>query len=632
MLLAFQAEQPNPAHPSAQPAGGRMKAWLKSVILRERSWRPKNLYLTQPEILRYAQNDNRLLRQPLEHTRKFAPLFVLGLFIVLTVVMTFPLALEAGHSLIGTDSNALNDSYFGVWIFGWQAHQLLADPLHLFEGNIFYSLHNTLAFSEIIFPEALMYLPLELATGNPILAYNIVVLSLFALNGLAMYLYALDWMNRHSAQPMNGRRMAAALLAGTVFAFCNYKFGEIRHVQLLSAQWMPLALMYLERGLRKPSSKSAFLTALFFTLNALTSLYYALFLTLAMALYVFVDWITRRYRPTRAQFVFAAKAGAIAVLMTAPFLVPFLQVEAQYHFSADRDPRLFAARPASYLASTGTNWLYGSATQDLYVAAKGQPLFPGLAALVLAAAGFIAWRWRSVAFFGLLAVSAFVLSFGPALLLGRDITTPFPHALPYYWLSLILIPLKSLNAPARFAVLVMLPIALLAALGAERLAARFPRRGGVLLVGLIGLILLEVAAMPLPLDPAAAGAEVSPVYAYLAAQPHDQPVVEVPMGDANFGSQDKFVVYTYSSLYHWQPLVNGYSTFIPPEYYRLVTAMRGFPSAATVTLLSKRGVVFVVIHSDRIGNASKVRAKLDSLVGIEHVQDFGGDWLYRIKE
>ena len=576
--------------------------------------------------------------------RHLLPALVFGLFIVLTVVMTFPLALNAGHALIGTDSNALNDSYFGVWTFGWQAHQLLNDPLHLFEGNIFYPAHNTLAFSEIIFPEVLMYLPLELATGNPILAYNLVVLLLFGLNGLAMYLYALDWLHRHSVKPINGRQIAAALVAGTIFAFCNYKLGEIRHVQLLAAQWMPLALMYLERGLIRPSFKNAFLTALFFTLNALSSLYYALFLTLAMALYVVVDWAMRRYRPTLAHIAFGATAGLIAALMTFPFLIPFLQVEQQYHFSAGRDPRLFAARPASYLASPGANWLYGSATQDLYVAAKGQPLFPGLVTMALAAVGLIALRRRSAAYFGLLAASAFVLSFGPMLLLGRDNATPFPHALPYYWLALILTPLKSLNAPARLDVLVMLAIALLAALGADWLAARFPvGRGGVtlpLLLGALGaLILLEVAAMPLPLVPVAAGAEVSPVYAYLAAQPRNQPVVEVPMGDANFGSQDKYVVYTYNSLYHWQPLVNGYSTFIPPEYYRLVTAMRGFPSPATVALLSKWGVVFVVIHSDRIGNAAQVRAKLDSLAprdplsgfAIEHVRDFGDAWLYRIK-
>src|SRR5712692_3619959 len=65
------------------------------------------------------------------------PLFALLIFSLLSVGMTFPLALHAGEALIGTDSNAINDSYLSIWIFGWQAHQLLLDPVHLFQGNIF---------------------------------------------------------------------------------------------------------------------------------------------------------------------------------------------------------------------------------------------------------------------------------------------------------------------------------------------------------------------------------------------------------------------------------------------------------------------------------------------------------------
>src|SRR5438093_2048651 len=72
-------------------------------------------------------------------TRPYLFLFlILALFEIITTAMTYPLALRAGDALLGSDSNALNDSYLSVWIFGWQAHQLLIDPLHLFEGNIFY--------------------------------------------------------------------------------------------------------------------------------------------------------------------------------------------------------------------------------------------------------------------------------------------------------------------------------------------------------------------------------------------------------------------------------------------------------------------------------------------------------------
>ncbi|MGE5141686.1 MAG: hypothetical protein ACM3JD_19645 [Rudaea sp.] len=573
------------------------------------------------------------------------PVFVLALFTVLAVAMTWPLAAKAGHALIGTDTNALNDSYFGVWIFGWQAHQLLIDPLHLFSANIFYPFANSLAFSEIILPQALMYLPLALAFNNPVLAYNLVVLATFPLNGLAMYLWAFDLQRGQD----DGRiRTAAAILAAIVFTFCAYKLGEIRHVQLLAAQWMPLTLLFLKRGLERPTVRNAFLTALFFALNALSSLYYAVFLAFAMVIYAAVDFAVRRYRLTRAQLAYGISAAVIAGVLIAPLLAPFLRLEAQYHFSGARDPRLFAARPVSYLASPGTNWLYGAATRPFYVAGKGQPLYPGLAAGLLALLGTVELVRRSgssreraaggrlslviVLFLWITAAASFVLSFGPQLIAGREVTPVTLIRMPYYWLSLVITPLKGLNAPARFAVLVMLGLAALTAFGAGWLFKRAGRGWPVAAVLAGAILLLEYASFPLELNTVSAASSMSPVYAFLAIQPPGQPVVELPMGQPNFADQDRYVVYTYNSVYHWQPLVNGYSTFIPPEYYALVKDVQAFPSKASVTRLRDWGVIYLVVHSDRYKNASRLRASLDALGGIDHVQDFGSIWLYRMRE
>ena len=128
-----------------------------------------------------------------------------------------------------------------------------------------------------------------------------------------------------------------------------------------------------------------------------------------------------------------------------------------------------------------------------------------------------------------------------------------------------------------------------------------------------------------------AGANISPVYTYLAQQPTDEPVVEIPMGKPEFADQDKYVVYTYNSLYHFHPLVNGYSTFLPPDYYALVKDVQTFPTRKTVKRLKKWGAEWVVIHADRFDNPDKTRKKLEHIKGIEHVQDFGDVWLYRIK-
>lgn len=605
-------------------------------------------------------------------------LVVFLLYTLIAIGVTAPLALHLPDHLLGTDSNATNDTFFSVWIFGWQAHQLIADPLNLFQGNIFYPFQNSLAFSEIILPGALLYLPLAYASGNPILAYNLVLLLTFPLTAWAMYLLALDWMGRAADSRWqmadsgkttdNGRETGdesrpttddglqtaaenecpkgdtrfgirdtryAAFLAGLVFAFCTYKIGELRHIQLLMAMFMPLTLLYLGKFLRAPNFHNGFLTALFFALNALSSLYYAVFLAFAIALYLVVEFVLKHFRITRDHLIHGGIAAVIAIVMVLPFLLPFFRLERQYNFSEGRDPNLFSARPASYLAAPASQWLYGNLTRGFYVAAKGQPLFSGIAALILGVVGIFAlWRAKSRAWIFplLLALMGVVLSFGPFLILDRTTNPAFRYPLPYYFLSLVVSPLKSLNAPARFVVLTMLALGLLAGYGALWLMRRAPRYALPIAAACAVLILVEYVPAPLRLAAVDAGANISPVYTFLAQQPPGEPVVEIPMGKPEFADQDKYVVYTYNSLYNFQPLVNGYSTFLPPDYYALVRDVQNFPTKASIKRLKKWGAEWVIVHSERFPKPDKTRQRLDKLKNIVHVQDFGNVWLYRIAQ
>ena len=103
------------------------------------------------------------------------------------------------------------------------------------------------------------------------------------------------------------------------------------------------------------------------------------------------------------------------------------------------------------------------------------------------------------------------------------------------------------------------------------------------------------------------------------------------MGAPTYGGQNKYAVYTYNSLVHGLPLINGYSGFIPREYYELVSDMQAFPSGGTVERLSKWGAYWIVVHADRYKDRNELRQRLAQLDGIERVQDFGAIWLYRLR-
>ena len=52
----------------------------------------------------------------------------------------------------------------------------------------------------------------------------------------------------------------------------------------------------------------------------------------------------------------------------------------------------------------------------------------------------------------------------------------------------------------------------------------------------------------------------------------------------------------YFSLWHWSPMVNGYSGFIPKSYAELRKEMVTFPSDEAVAALRRRGVNRVTIN------------------------------------
>src|SRR5581483_3601341 len=114
--------------------------------------------------------------------RRYPAVCVLGLFVLLAVVHTWPLASDPA----GLSRNENSDTVLNEWAIAWVAHQTFAHPLQLFEANIFYPSHLTLAFSEHMFPVAMMGAPLFWLGASPVLVYNLLLLAGFALSGWSL--------------------------------------------------------------------------------------------------------------------------------------------------------------------------------------------------------------------------------------------------------------------------------------------------------------------------------------------------------------------------------------------------------------------------------------------------------------
>ncbi len=157
-------------------------------------------------------------------------------FCAMTALKAYPGIMHPRTYLLGGPG----DELLNTWVLTWDFHALMTDPGNLFNANIFYPARTTLMFSEHMIGVLPFFAPVYALTGNPIFAYNVVLLISFPFSGLAMFLLVHYWT----------RNFWASLLTGSLFAFAPIRLWQAGHFQLLNMYWAPLALIFLEQFLR----------------------------------------------------------------------------------------------------------------------------------------------------------------------------------------------------------------------------------------------------------------------------------------------------------------------------------------------------------------------------------------------
>ena len=481
-------------------------------------------------------------------------------FAALTIVMTWP---QAGN--LRTHVGAHFDSYFSMWRLSWIAHQIPLAPSQLFHGNIFYPQRFTLALSDPILLPGLVAAPLLWAGVHAITTYNLLILASFVLSGVAMWALA---------SRLTGSS-AAGYLAGVIFAFAPYRFEHYFHLEILWGFWIPLALLALHRACERGRLLDGLRTGLVVIAQALSCLYYAVYLgmTLTLAGPLLVRW--RDTDRTRAIAGLALGAAA-AVLCVIVYLQPLLAVRHEVVPREEWEASRYSATLSSYLAAPSDNRVYGELMSGM--GGPERRLFPGLAAIVLVVGGLL--RPRRIAL-----VYLAILLF--ALLASLGTNAPFFRAMRG---ASELVTM--LRVPARFGAIVLCALSVLAAMGAASLfssigSARL-RRGIGLAFAAVMLVEYSTAVQLEAVEPPGT------VYQWLATQPRG-PVAELPMPHlSRLPGRDPQREY-YSSV-HWQPLLNGYSGYYPASHTRLLFFVSVFPKGDWIDILLGRGARYIVIH------------------------------------
>jgi hypothetical protein len=558
----------------------------------------------------------------------------LALFVVLTVIMTWPLTPNAGSTL-----EQWGDALLQTWTLDWGAHILRTNPLDWANANAFYPYANTLAFTETLIGQTFLVAPIIWLTGNSVLAYNLLVLLSFVLCGWGTYLLAKE---------ITGSRLAG-LVAGTVFAFFPHRYGQLSHLHLLAAQWMPFCLLFLRRYLLAPNFKPGYaaLFGLFLALELLSSTYLGLFLVTAVGMYIVYRgaiWLWQHRKSFRQNLTSAKPLGLLATLLItgviiAPFYLPYLQVQQDLGFERSAsEVQTFSALPHYYLDVPKENKLNQLVYRQLFnmgwwesSAGGERGLFLGAIALLLAAIGALfAWKKRRTdadgLFYLILAMLAVSFTFGPYWQTGRFGAIPLPYALLYNYVP----GFGAIRVPVRFIYVVALGVAVLAAFGALWLQSRVGKRGwqmSLLGVGLVGLLCGEYASDVNLQNSDVLRREPPAVMRWLNER--NAPTLHVPLS----GSDNSNLFLQYWTRDSWRPIMNGFSGFMPPAYdaLKLAVAREGF-SPRIIELLQGIEIKYIVVETeDPAVKPNWSRWKADLERGATLAQTFGTTLVYELK-
>jgi hypothetical protein len=482
---------------------------------------------------------------------------------VLTAVLTYPVAFRVGS--VGRVDNG--DGRFSIWNVAWVARTLVVDPLHVFDANIFYPHRGTLAYSESNLGAGALAIPAYWLTRNPYAALNSVLLLAFVLSATGMY---------SLVRYVTGDRGAAAV-AAIGFAFCPFVFAHTAHIQLLMTAGLPFTLLAFHRMADRPAPRRGAVLGVAMAAQAIACGYYGVFVCLMVGFAILVVAGTRRLWTDRRYWVAVAVAALVAMALVAPAFAPYMRLQRGAGFHRElKDAVQYSSNWSDYLASSA----YAHAWMLGYLPPWSEVSFPGFVTLICGlAGGWVAARDRRRELFWLyggLTLLAFWASFGP----GGGLYSALYAVVPMFaWL----------RAPARFGLVVGFGLSVLSGVGIAALRRRVKRPG--LAAAALALVAAAELAVPLRMPEAP---PVEPVYRTLATLPRG-PVIEMPFFYPEVGLF-QHTKYMLASTAHWMPMVNGYSDYIPPDFYEHVMLLAPFPSRDAFRILEPNRVRYAVFH------------------------------------
>lgn len=447
--------------------------------------------------------------------KKYQEEFVLvGLFALLTVVISWPVIKRVDEVLIGNDI----DTYINPWA-DWWTEKAWQDPdISLYETDyLFYPGGANLVYHSFSPLNTLVALALYPLLGR-LAAYNVTMLLNLFLAGVAM---------GHLARYLTGSTMAG-VVAGVIFAFNSYEVYQTAHPVLVTIWPLPWATLAFWWAVQEGKVKWAVVAGVFVFLSAAASTLILILSAIWFAILVCAFYLNRTGPRPSLKILFTF--GLTTAILVLPLLWPLLRdAFSQNNTSFLIDP----AQPlvADIFAPLLPHWLYWF-PQNIYL---------GIATLYLLLLA-VGSRKKEIRVWLFLVVVAYLFSIGPRpQILGNPLDITLPWTVPIT---------RVLREPHRWNILFTMGVAVLGAYGwmVMQTALHSQKKQRIAAAIVVLVIFGEYAAASFPYE----RPHVSPFYSQILPQePADVVIAILPSGR----QPDK--LYMYYQTIHGHKMTGG---------------------------------------------------------------------------
>ncbi len=541
----------------------------------------------------------------------YSVLKIAALYAVVMALLTYPWVFHLGDLL---PSHWQSPPFVSIMLNNHNA--LLLNPLKILDAGYFYPINNTLALTENLIGYTIFFSPIYILTGNPTLSFNVMIWLFFVLSATSLFLLIKYYLN----SPMS------AFVGGLIYGFASYRFGNIDDIHMINLMCLPLAVLFLEKGIETGKWRFFALLAGCVVLQIYSGLYHSWFL--ALCLLIFAIFNARRLLD-KAVLMKLLAAASVTLLLVLPLVYVYVDIRISYAYKQWEDTLQWLGMDVvDYMRVMKNNVIYS----PILMNQKNDILrrycaFPGFFAVALAVYGIFSKSLKGRTKGMLLAITAVCLLFslGTYLKWNNELTSiPLPYLLVTEVFSYI-------RCSWRFVFPFMFGLACFSALGFHRIATRLNNKTALLLTCAVTcIIILENLNIPMT------------VYKVETPDEHiyslvDGPLVEYPSKVIE-GTGDHFkdywkreYLYMYYQAFHKQKIVNGVVSYHPAPRFETDKMVNSIPSDDALKYFSALGVKYVIVHKDMfLRDERRYRAEEFDVAGLSKILETENTVLFKL--